>query len=977
MKLSITKAYQIEKPQKIAEYLFSKKNKSFHFVLLLFTIIAMPLCSFAGSGQIRTAPPNSLGVKGVMDFTVNFRFPPTPSDIADMNAAIEEANAIICDATDGQIVFRNVTYLGGAVNEGAADIWVLPFNGRSGVRIWADGSGFGRNGAHINLFKDAINGEVIAHELAHLAFGTADEYSEQCRWGGPCGIGSCFDSGNVDAVNNCLLQQTFPDITELCTPNNHDLTQGNIDGCASSSCGNDDCTDGCRPGYNTNTGMWETTQQTFFQSGKSCWQTLADNYRRLNLEIPNTPEPTQPVFCNVSLSIDDQIGGTDVVILLVDKSGSMKAADVTFGGEEITRLDYAKAAMKTFVDMNVVNNIMVGVVAFNEEVTAVVPVTTLTSSNAQDIKNAIDGINAGGNTAIGDGLNKSMLEIYNSMRTNPTIFLISDGENKIGLDPREVSNFIAEQGIKIFTTPVGNGADRPLLSDISAESGGMMSDAVTGEYMPAIFAELSAIYRGDGIVLPRQHYYLCGGELCLPPLPPENTEDVFWVEEGADYLTIYISRDGNEGESPIYFELFGGGGEYGNFNPEYITRDGLYQIFRLPNPAAGWWTLYIYGSNYSLSGYYTAIVENVEPDLFTSAYPKYVETSGSVTITTHASYVSSLEGDVEYSGNVVRPDSSIVNLDFTYDPDGRTYTADFNDFNGRGLYHVNTFAFIPSNTPLLPGEPIFEGPEVPPVTTVTFDRHASDVFYVNSSSFPPCQNDDCDGDGIPNDDESINPQDPDGDGIPNERDEDSDGDDIPDEDEGTDDSDGDGIPDFLDPVDTSCIDSDLDIKVDFVQEPDCNDSFGSIRVIGTGGTGNYTYEWSHDPTATGQQLDNLPPFLYGVTVKDDLGCSVSKTFVLLENCNRINSPDFENEQPLVVYPNPTRDVVNIKLDFIGNNVSDVYDAVQLYNVSGQLVSTFNNANGSYSVANYSPGIYFIVVLNQGKLVAQEKLIIMR
>ena len=55
---------------------------------------------------------------------------------------------------------------------------------------------------------------------------------------------------------------------------------------------------------------------------------------------------------------------------------------------------------------------------------------------------------------------------------------------------------------------------------------------------------------------------------------------------------------------------------------------------------------------------------------------------------------------------------------------------------------------------------------------------------------------DSDGDGIPDDDEGTD--DADDDGIPNYLDEDSDGDGIPDEVEGDVDSDGDGIPDYLD-----------------------------------------------------------------------------------------------------------------------------------------------------------------------------------
>ena len=55
---------------------------------------------------------------------------------------------------------------------------------------------------------------------------------------------------------------------------------------------------------------------------------------------------------------------------------------------------------------------------------------------------------------------------------------------------------------------------------------------------------------------------------------------------------------------------------------------------------------------------------------------------------------------------------------------------------------------------------------------------------------------------------------------------------------------------------------------------------GSINVTVTGGTGNYTYEWSNG--ATSQDLSNLSAGNYSLTVADDNGCETSLEFTVSE-----------------------------------------------------------------------------------------------
>jgi hypothetical protein len=53
------------------------------------------------------------------------------------------------------------------------------------------------------------------------------------------------------------------------------------------------------------------------------------------------------------------------------------------------------------------------------------------------------------------------------MGKTQTIFLLSDGANNRGEDPRVVAESLKAMGVRIFTISVGSAADKELLSNIS------------------------------------------------------------------------------------------------------------------------------------------------------------------------------------------------------------------------------------------------------------------------------------------------------------------------------------------------------------------------------------------------------------------------------------------------------------------------------------------------------------------------------
>lgn len=72
----------------------------------------------------------------------------------------------------------------------------------------------------------------------------------------------------------------------------------------------------------------------------------------------------------------------------------------------------------------------------------------------------------------------------------------------------------------------------------------------------------------------------------------------------------------------------------------------------------------------------------------------------------------------------------------------------------------------------------------------------------------------------------------------------------------------------------------IDISATVVK-PDCGGSNGSIDITAAGGTVPYTFSWSNG--ATTEDLDQIAPGLYTVTVTDDAGCSQKGIYFVKEN----------------------------------------------------------------------------------------------
>lgn len=875
-------------------------RKAVNGLLLACLLLLIPSLLRAGSGQIVPAPANGAGIRGLMNFSVNFRFVPTAADVTAMQNALRVANDAICDATDGQIVFGTVTITAGAVGEAQADIWVLPDPGRSGVSFMTNGSSFGRLGDHITLFSDGINGRVIAHELGHLAFGLGDEYDEQCRWGGPCGIGPAIDPANVDDRNNTLMAN-HNTMSELTVAANHDPLRGDGSGCPTTeTCpGMGLCTGDSCNGFNGGTGRYEASQHTLIHGGRSDWEILQQNYPGLGLTIPALPTAAVPASCDGFLNFNVQVDGSSLVVLVFDRSGSMSVRDV---GDR-TRLEFAQAAGRAFVDLQQTKDINLGIVEFSSTASTVRAVQDLTPANATPFKNDINGLFASGNTAIGDGLIEARVQLQIAQAvaaasgetlTNPTVFLLSDGQNNRGADPDAVAQNLISAGVTIHSIPVGNGADTDLLADLASESGGQMLPAYSDDMIPAIYAELAAHQQGYSLINApvklTQHVFF--------EFPSPSMAITLPVEHGAEGLTIFLGLKKVEKNNIEHnnisrsLDIIDPNGNPVPDSQYEIYEDAFYRILRLKGPIPGSYQLFV--SNNQLTSAelnVVSFVENPLPDFYIDAIPSVLHSPAPVKISGTATYGSAIfDPSVRYEGVVIRPDNSTVPVSLSMDPFTGALSTDFTAFNGTGSYKVLIGTRVPRKASLIPGESIFDVTSEYQIDVEAFNRLASTSFVLfEPGKCPPCGPDvkDCDGDGIPNDVEDKFPdQDIDGDGLPNSCDEDSDGDDIPDSKEGDLDLNQNDIPDAFEPADGIGCKENTDFRIEDIKikYPDCGKANGLIAIKVKGAKGKVTYKWYHDPKLNKAEAGDLRAFIYSVTVIDESGCERNATINLTENC---------------------------------------------------------------------------------------------
>jgi len=153
---------------------------------------------------------------------------------------------------------------------------------------------------------------------------------------------------------------------------------------------------------------------------------------------------------------------TDVV-LAIDASSSMR--EMSAG---VTKIDAARDAAQSFVDLLVLGADQAAIVAFNEQATLVAPLTGDRAALVQ----AIDGIATDVGTRIDRALAVSAGELT-SIRARPgnnrVIVIMTDGHPSGGTEAeaRAAAADARRRGVAIFAVGLGDDVDTALLSDIA------------------------------------------------------------------------------------------------------------------------------------------------------------------------------------------------------------------------------------------------------------------------------------------------------------------------------------------------------------------------------------------------------------------------------------------------------------------------------------------------------------------------------
>ena len=745
-------------------------------------ILLLPVAAssaFAGSGVVNN--------NGTIDITLNLRFPPTAGDITTVQDQVTAASAVLWDASEGQLRFGNVTLTAGAVNEDLADMWVFAQDGRAGVGFACDGSNLQAPGVHVNQFLPSSTGGVLAHEFGHLALGLGDEYSEQNRFGACWGYGPCIETAALTEQNQCLMQQASGfSWTEFCTAAGHDLVVGEGTPCTAGAA---PCATNCQF-FNPTTNLYETSQQTAVCGG-ACWPALVAKFSFLTAPagLPVAAAPAgmpNPVFT-------DNTAATDTVLLLLDRSGSMFWNTESDNGEVCgngtdddgdgsvdesndctqSRLAFVKAAARGWLELANGKGVKAGIVSFNELPSQDAAFQEVNAVNLPGLEAAVDGLAAGGDTAIGRALSSSVLLFGGQTgAVNKTAFLISDGVNTVGETPQSVFPSLQTQGIRVFTISTGGASDDTTLGEISGSTHGSQVDSRDASALVGAFARQWAHYRNSGVLIPQLPYSL--NQKSEIKESNEKSDIVAWASNTVGRSSALRSPKTNsffvrfeEGTQTASIILAGNMGDMAGFGVEAIlqgpagpgpttldstvanpnlrvVRDSFFLLLEVRKPNPGDWKVIVQGRSGAAqlqTGNVTILSDNPVVDLFTSLDRHIVnDLTKPVRVRATPIYSTTLRHVDLLQAAVKRPDGSLQPLSLQSDFDaggGDDYSALITDMPFFGMYEVRIVMRTGPNTTNDPGESIFAPAPPNTVPVPVLERAATQYFFVTTGEKVP------------------------------------------------------------------------------------------------------------------------------------------------------------------------------------------------------------------------------------------------
>lgn len=423
-------------------------------------------------------------------------------------------------------------------------------------------------------------GFVLAHELSHYLYGLYDEYQ--------------IDPTDIAVRPSMMNQATWARDRDTQTLTDARWLQFSI------------------KAKGVPAGLYENTNQTAQHRvyGESCWETLSRDaiidrltpslngfpprmyWRDLVAVAPKGGDlPLVPSLTSISpeaRSKLDIIWMADATIaeIVIDSSGSME-------GKKIAN---ARTAAKVLVDQSKIGS-YVGVLEFNDFATEVFPLTKIANQATKNkIKAAINKIQAGGGTAIGEAAQFALDSLtafvapHGNTGYNKVVYFLSDGENTAShIDPLASIPEYKKKKIPIFAFSYGSDADTVTLRKMASLTKGELyiSKESLAEIVQA-FQDASAAASGTSIVGSGSKM-LKAGSSQIEPFTVDSSIDSMIVTVAfygrQEDLTVVLIDPSTTGSPISHSTAYTTPKESGDSRPESVL------LFSVTNPTQGEWQI--------------------------------------------------------------------------------------------------------------------------------------------------------------------------------------------------------------------------------------------------------------------------------------------------------------------------------------------------------------------------------------------------
>lgn len=196
------------------------------------------------------------------------------------------------------------------------------------------------------------------------------------------------------------------------------------------------------------------------------------------------------LLASLFLAFSCQVQADDNVVVVLDASGSMSDSIKTTDGQRVSKMDAAKAVLKTTL-LNLPKNTNVGILVFPHQgwVYQLGPVETT------QLRNAINNIRPRGGTPLGKNMKIGVDALLEARKKNPygvhRLLIVTDGEANDSYRVDENINLILARGIYVNTIGVAMSKDHQLATKSHSYANAKNPQALLEEVTTALESEIT------------------------------------------------------------------------------------------------------------------------------------------------------------------------------------------------------------------------------------------------------------------------------------------------------------------------------------------------------------------------------------------------------------------------------------------------------------------------------------------------------